>query len=83
MTKSVTIVNTSNWEGENIEVEFDERDTKLKNHKVLLKPGESECIGEHHYGKIVVKDADAGDAKPFMRQVLPILDVKFKLTTYE
>ncbi len=77
MTKSVTIVNTSNWEGEDVELEFYGTD-HCKRGEIILKPGESKEIQANFYGKMFINDVAKGHTQPIMKQVAPKVKVKLK-----
>ena len=76
MTMSVTIVNTSNWDGEDIEVGAGRR----------LKPGEQVSSSLEHVdgaeNTFIITSRPAADVKPFQdgdgHQKLPHVAVTFK-----
>ena len=68
MTRSVTIVNTSNWEHEDVEV-MPCYDNKGDAQKFTLKPGESKKIGPYTNGQKV---------RVFLTAVQPAEPVPFK-----
>ncbi len=92
MTKSVTIVNTSNWEGEDVYLNVMKQPQDMENKTgfpdleryVILKPGESFEVGDWHYEVIRMEDANKKNKgiKPFKnksgKQVCPQVEVKFK-----
>ncbi len=78
MTKSVTIVNTSNWKGENVEIKMLNRSNLSESQTIILKPGESEYLGERCYGSVEIRDIADKHTEPMMRQVTPKLKVKIK-----
>ena len=83
MTRSITIVNTSNWDGEDYEVEFDvfgstEVGCWGKRRKFTLKPGEYANIVPQGSGKFT--KVESKKPEPFMvngRQILPTVAVGF------
>ncbi len=75
MTKSVTIVNTSNWDGEDVLVSTDSREA------TTLKPGEQLVIGDHEYKSLHVSDAPEDGSSTFLmngKQVFPFVSVGFR-----
>ena len=75
MTKSVTIVNTSNHSGECIEL------SSASQEAIVLAPGEEFVIGEHEYESLKISGAQAGEVKPIKigeKQVFPFVAVGFK-----
>ncbi len=87
MTKSVTIVNTSNWEGENIQFKIPDPTSYAGFRYVTLRPGKTLELGPSNFGVIEVIDKPDEVTKPFYKpqeplpppkQVFPQVEVKFK-----
>ena len=81
MTRSVTIVNTSNWEHEDVEV-LPMYDNKGDAEKVTLKPGDSLSIGPYTNGQLVrvrLQAVQPAEPVPFRdadgKQDLPRVDI--------
>ena len=81
MTQSVTIVNTSNWEGEMVEVLAGEKNDI----SIQLYPGESTQIHPSEYKNSIavpIRFWRTGERKPFRddegKQVFPDVDVIFR-----
>ena len=78
MTRSVTIVNTSNWDGEDwvVKQRFKRSDNSLGSwDETTIKPGESmrSMIGSPNW-EVEIKDVDSKEPEPFYfngEQVLP------------
>lgn len=79
MTKSVTIVNTSNWDGENVEIDLERLGM------VTLKPGEMYTLHESSVGELerMRFEDDPKGTKPFrvdgVGQVLPKVSVGWSI----
>ena len=78
MTRSVTIVNTSNWEHEDFTFDFGE-----KHIPVTLKPGEQHTI--HPYAPLTIKAEPVEEhaSRPFVfgkLQLFPDVDVALRST---
>ena len=84
MTRSITIVNTSNWDGEDYEFEITKTTENTgEKHTVSLKPGEKHILSPYAYQEttIAVKATESKKPEPFYlngRQVLPDVAVGFK-----
>ena len=79
MTKSVTIVNTSNWDGEKVDV-------ILQNRQFQLKPGEQRQVMLPTKGATAVKvlTSDEKNIRPFVTdgvQEHPVVETKFEPIT--
>lgn len=79
MTKSITIVNTSNWKGENVEIDFERLGM------VTLKPGEMYTLHESSVGELerMRFEDDPNGTEPFkvdgVGQVFPKASVGWRL----
>ena len=66
MTRSVTIVNTSSWESENVLVTATSK--YAASEQKMLEPGDKMTVGPHAEGELVavaIQAALPADAKPF------------------
>ena len=88
MTRAVTITNTSNWDGETVQVEFKKNGNPSDGNKVILKPGETISFpylsGDQFTAVMLdVSDQNEQPTKPFYkdgRQILPSVETVWKYT---
>ena len=81
MTKSITVVNTSNWDGEDVELELTQGGTPTPSRLHNLQPGEKVQISLEGGNKdILVRSNSKEETKPFVlsgKQVYPQVSVGF------
>ena len=80
MTRLMTIVNTSNWDGENwvLTVEYDRRNSDgeqvTESNKIVLEPGERFYFNPGFRRLVSIEPAESKTPEPFLlngRQVVP------------
>ena len=82
MTRSVTIVNTSNWKHEDVFVgeRYDSKGMSMPGNAIRLAPGDKMTVGPYEVDKevvITIKAVEDKKPEPFMVQVCP--DVKVEM----
>lgn len=72
MTRSITIVNTSNWHGENIRLKLD------NNSEYVLRPAEKLNLWDSRKEwNLKIVNEKGGKIRPITGQVIPIVDVNY------